>query len=43
MRLDIVVNGALLAAGLGLAFWASKPADEESVEADLDRYMALSA
>jgi hypothetical protein len=29
MRLDIVVNGALLAAGLGLAFWASKPADED--------------
>ena len=29
MRLDIIVNGALLAAGLGLAFWAAKPVDED--------------
>jgi len=29
MRLDIIVNGVLLTAGLGLAYWASKPADED--------------
>jgi len=28
MRLDMMVNGALLAVGLGLAFWAAKPTDE---------------
>jgi hypothetical protein len=29
MRLDVIVNSALLAAGLGLAFWAAKPVDED--------------
>lgn len=29
MRLDLMVNGLLLTAGLGLAYWASIPADDD--------------